>query len=52
MLAPSRLTGVPAIVAARPTLYRSLRITVSLPLADALAPGSRTATSSWRPRSR
>ena len=37
MLAPSRLTGVPAIVAARPTLYRSLRITVSLPLADALA---------------
>ena len=35
--APSRLTGVPAIVAARPTLYRSLRITVSLPLADALA---------------
>ncbi len=37
VLAPSRLTGVPAIVAARPTLYRSLRITVSLPLADALA---------------
>ena len=37
MLAPSRLTGAPAIVAARPTLYRSLRITVSLPLADALA---------------
>ena len=36
-LAPSRLTGVPAIVVARPTLYRSLRITVSLPLADALA---------------
>ena len=36
-LAPSRLTGVPAIVAARPTLYRSLRITVSLPVADALA---------------
>jgi signal transduction histidine kinase/CheY-like chemotaxis protein len=36
-LAPSRVTGVPAIVAARPTLYRSLRITVSLPLADALA---------------
>ncbi len=35
--APSRLTGAPAIVAARPTLYRSLRITVSLPLADALA---------------
>jgi len=34
--APSRLTGVPAIVAARPTLYRSLRVTVSLPLADAL----------------
>ena len=37
MLAPSRLTGVPSIVAARPTLYRSLRVTVSLPLADALA---------------
>ena len=36
-LAPSRLTGVPAIVAVRPTLYRSLRVTVSLPLADALA---------------
>ena len=34
--APSRLTGVPAIVAARPTLYRTLRLTVSLPLADAL----------------
>jgi signal transduction histidine kinase/CheY-like chemotaxis protein len=34
--APSRLTGVPAIVAARPTLYRSLRITVSLPLEAAL----------------
>ena len=40
-LAPSRLTGAPAIVVARPTLYRSLRITVSLPLADALAPWSR-----------
>ena len=37
VLAPSRLTGAPAIVSARPTLYRSLRITVSLPLADALA---------------
>ena len=36
MRAPSRLTGVPALVAARPTLYRSLRITVSLPLAEAL----------------
>ena len=36
MRAPSRLTGLPAIVAARPTLYRSLRITVSLPLAEAL----------------
>ena len=36
VLAPSRLTGVPAIVAARPTLYRSLRVTVSLPLSDAL----------------
>jgi signal transduction histidine kinase/CheY-like chemotaxis protein len=36
VLAPSRLTGVPAIVAVRPTLYRSLRVTVSLPLADAL----------------
>jgi signal transduction histidine kinase/ActR/RegA family two-component response regulator len=34
--APSRLTGVPAIVAARPTLYRSLRVTVSLPLEEAL----------------
>ncbi len=34
--APSRLTGVPAIVAARPTLYRSLRVTVSQPLAVAL----------------
>jgi signal transduction histidine kinase/CheY-like chemotaxis protein len=37
VLASSRLTGVPAIVAVRPTLYRSLRVTVSLPLADALA---------------
>ena len=37
MLAPSRLTGAPAIVAARPTLYRSLRVTASLPVADALA---------------
>ncbi len=37
VLAPSRLSGVPAIVAARPALYRSLRVTVSLPLADALA---------------
>ena len=37
VLAPSRLTGVPAVVAVRPTLYRSLRVTVSLPLADALA---------------
>lgn len=36
VVAPSRLTGVPAIVAARPTLYRSLRVTVSLPLDDAL----------------
>jgi signal transduction histidine kinase/CheY-like chemotaxis protein len=36
VLAPSRLTGVPAIVAVRPTLYRSLRVSVSLPLADAL----------------
>ena len=36
VLAPSRLTGVPAIVAVRPTLYRSLRLSVSLPLADAL----------------
>ena len=36
ILAPSRLTGVPSIVAVRPTLYRSLRVTVSLPLADAL----------------
>jgi signal transduction histidine kinase/ActR/RegA family two-component response regulator len=35
-LAPSRLTGVPAIVAVRPTLYRSLRVSVSVPLADAL----------------
>jgi len=37
VVAPSRLTGVPAIVAARPTLYRSLRVTVSRPLDDALA---------------
>jgi signal transduction histidine kinase/ActR/RegA family two-component response regulator len=37
IVAPSRLTGVPAIVAARPTLYRSLRMTVSRPLDDALA---------------
>jgi signal transduction histidine kinase/CheY-like chemotaxis protein len=36
VLAPSRLTGVPAIVAVRSTLYRSLRLTVSLPLTDAL----------------
>ncbi|MFL6626600.1 MAG: ATP-binding protein [Vitreoscilla sp.] len=36
VVAPSRLTGVPAIVAARPTLYRSLRVTVSLPLDQAL----------------
>jgi signal transduction histidine kinase/ActR/RegA family two-component response regulator len=37
VVAPSRLTGVPAIVAARPTLYRALRVTVSRPLDDALA---------------
>ena len=37
VVAPSRLTGAPAIVAARPTLYRSLRVTVSRPLDDALA---------------
>ena len=37
VLAPSRLSGVPAVVAARPTLYRSLRVTVSLPLSTALA---------------
>ena len=36
VLAPSRLNGVPAIVAVRPTLYRSLRVTASLPLAEAL----------------
>ena len=36
VLAASRLSGVPAVVAARPTLYRSLRVTVSLPLAEAL----------------
>jgi len=36
ILAPSRLGGVPAVVASRPTLYRSLRVTVSLPLSDAL----------------
>ena len=35
--APSRLDGVSAIVAMRPTLYRSLRVSVSLPLADALS---------------
>ena len=37
MLAPSRLTGEPAVVTVRPALYRSLRITVSIPLAEALA---------------
>jgi signal transduction histidine kinase/ActR/RegA family two-component response regulator len=37
VIAPSRLTGADAIVAVRPTLYRALRVTVSLPLADALA---------------
>jgi signal transduction histidine kinase/CheY-like chemotaxis protein len=42
LLAPSRLDGVPAIVAARPTLYRSLRITASLPLADALGAWQRS----------
>ncbi len=36
VMAPSRLTGVPAIVAVRPTLYRSLRVTVSLPMSEAL----------------
>ncbi len=36
VLAPSRLTGAPAVVAVRPTLYRSLRVIVSLPLAEAL----------------
>jgi len=36
VVAPSRLTGAPAIVAVRPTLYRSLRVTVSLPLDEAL----------------
>jgi len=36
VVAPSRLTGAPAIVAVRPTLYRSLRVTVSLPLDQAL----------------
>ena len=36
VLAPSRLTGAPAVVAVRPTLYRSLRVTVSLPLSEAL----------------
>ncbi len=36
VLASSRLAGVPAVVAAHPTLYRSLRVTVSLPLAEAL----------------
>ena len=34
--APSRLTGDAAIVAVRPTLYRSLRVAASLPLANAL----------------
>jgi signal transduction histidine kinase/CheY-like chemotaxis protein len=37
MLAPSRLTGVPAIVAVRRTLYHSLRLTVSEPLDDVLS---------------
>ena len=36
VLAPSRLTGVASIVAARPLLYRPLRVTASLPLAEAL----------------
>jgi signal transduction histidine kinase/ActR/RegA family two-component response regulator len=44
MLAPSRLTGEPAIVVVRPTLYRSLWLTVSVPVADALA--------AWRASSR
>ena len=35
-LAASRLTGEPAIVAVRPTLYRSLRLAASVPLADVL----------------
>jgi signal transduction histidine kinase/CheY-like chemotaxis protein len=42
VIAPSRLTGADAIVAVRPTLYRSLRVTVSLPLADALAAWQRS----------
>jgi len=36
VFAPSRLSGEAAVVAVRPTLYRSLRVTVSLPLSDAL----------------
>jgi len=36
VVAPSRLTGAPALVAARPTLYRALRVTASLPLDEAL----------------
>ena len=36
VVAPSRLTGAPAVVAVRPTLYRSLRVIVSLPLDEAL----------------
>ena len=36
VIAPSRLTGVPAVVSVLPTLYRSLRLSVSLPLVDAL----------------
>jgi signal transduction histidine kinase/CheY-like chemotaxis protein len=44
VLAPSRITGAPAIVAARSTLYRSLCITVSLPLSDALLGWQRNRT--------
>ncbi|HEV7915465.1 MAG TPA: ATP-binding protein [Albitalea sp.] len=37
MRAPSRLGGVPAIVVARPTLYRSVMIAASIPIDAALA---------------
>jgi signal transduction histidine kinase/CheY-like chemotaxis protein len=37
VVAPSRLTGARALVAVRPTLYRSLLVTVSVPVDDVLA---------------
>ena len=37
VLAASRLTGEPSLVAVRPALYRALRVTASVPLDEALA---------------